>query len=117
MKPYPPPDPFAERPLLKLQLWFTLIPFLGTLPAFWFLSQPQSTPQQQQTSRLALRLFVIWLAMIGLSSLGATQAPDLIGQFRWLFFEGTVSSVYVLACVGLMFQVWRGKTPRLPRGE
>ncbi len=112
-----PPDPFAERPLTKLQLWFTLIPFLGTVPALWFLWQPQSSPQQQQTSRLALRLLLIWLGLISILSLGATQTPDQIWQFRLLFFEGTLSSIYVLTCVGLMFQVWQGKTPRLPGGE
>ncbi|TVQ57672.1 MAG: hypothetical protein EA366_08095 [Spirulina sp. DLM2.Bin59] len=117
MKPSPLPDPFAERPLTKLQLWFTLIPFLGPLPALWWLWQPQTSPQQRQASRLALRLFLIWLAAIAAFSLGATQAPDQVWQFRLLFFEGTLSSIYVLTCLGLMFQVWQGKNPRLPGGE
>ena len=117
MRRSPLPDPFAERPLTKLQLWFTLVPFLGTVPALWWLWNPQSSPQQQHTSRLALRLFIIWLGTIGILSLGATQNSDLIWQFRFLFVEGTLSSIYVLTCVGLMFQVWQGKNPRLPGGE
>lgn len=117
MKQSPTPDPFAERPLTKLQLWLTLIPFLGTVPALWWLWNPQSSPQQRQTSRLALRLLLIWLAMIGIFSLGTTQTSDLVWRFRFLFFEGTVSSLYVLTCVGLMFRVWQGKNPRLPGGD
>ncbi|WP_072619733.1 hypothetical protein [Spirulina major] len=108
------PDPFYEQPRQRLQLFFTLVPVLGSLPALWFLIHPQSSPQQKATSRLALLLLGLWIGASAVTGLGIAQAADTVFRFRLLFFDGTLTSLYVLTCVGLMVRVWQRRSLRIP---
>lgn len=106
-------DPFQERPLKRLQMYFCAIPFFGVIPALWMLARREGDREQQAVSRLAVSLAFAWLLLYASLSLGASQSSEIV-KFRFLFLDGLLASGYTLTCLGLMLRLWRKKSVRLP---
>lgn len=106
-------EPESTKKLNKLQLYIYLTPVIGFFVALWTLYINQGNKEQQQTSRLVVTLTLAWLCAYILIGFGATQTSELL-TLRLLFMNSLLTSGYFLLCMGLMIQVWRGKTPRLP---
>jgi len=103
-------DPFGEKKLKQLQLWFYLLPFVGIFPALWALSRPQTSIKERAVSRLSVNLGLSWLIIYSLLWLGSFSGAEVL-NFRLLFLNGLLTSGYFLACFIFMIQVWRGKNP------
>ncbi|MBD2576141.1 hypothetical protein [Oscillatoria sp. FACHB-1406] len=106
-------DPFQEKPLKRLQMYFCLIPVLGIVPALWMLVRQEGDREQQAVSRLAITLALAWLLAYTSFAVGAAQTSEII-KFRLLFLDGLLASGYTLTCLGLMLRLWRKKSLRLP---
>jgi hypothetical protein len=106
-------DPLKEKRLKQLQMYFYLIPWLGTVPALWTIYRQRGDREQQATSRLAVMLAIAWLAGNSLLWMGAMQAEEVL-RFRLLFGDTLLTSGYAIACLMLMFRVWRRKSLHLP---
>lgn len=103
----------STKKLNKIQLYIYLTPGIGFFASLWTLYLHQGNKQQQQTSRLVVTFTLMWLCTYILIGFGATQTSELL-TLRLLFMNSLLTSGYFLLCIGLMIQVWRGKTPRLP---
>lgn len=108
-----PSDPFKEKRLKRLQMYFYLIPVLGAIPALWTLWRKQGDREQQAVSRLAVTLAFTWLLAYGLLATGTAQTSEIL-KFRLLFLDSLLASGYILVCLVLMLRLWRGKSVRLP---
>jgi hypothetical protein len=92
-----------------LKLWIYLLPVVGVIPAIWTLYYRQGDRQQENTSRLAINLLLVWIASYILLSLGAEQAADLLA-FRLLYVNTLLTSGYFITCTALMLRLRRLKT-------
>ncbi|GAB4527140.1 MAG: hypothetical protein Tsb0014_07720 [Pleurocapsa sp.] len=92
-----------------LKLWIYLLPIVGVIPAVWTLYRQQGDRQQQNTSRLAINLLLVWLASYVLLSLGAEGATDSLA-FRLLYVNTLLTSGYFITCTVLMLRLRRLKT-------
>jgi hypothetical protein len=104
-------DPLGEQKLLRLQLMLYLFPVVGCLPSGLTLAQKQGTAEQRALSRLSLTLTLSWLVLYGL----LWTSSSFVGEttsLRLLYANGLLTTGYIIACLGLMFRVWQGKTPR-----
>jgi hypothetical protein len=107
-------DPFKEQKLQQIRLLIYLIPVIGIVPALWTLYLGQGDRRQIQVSRLAIALTGSWLLAYILLWFGPGQNEELL-NFRLMYLNGLLTSGYFVVCVGLMFRIWQGKLPRLPK--
>lgn len=101
-------DPFGDRKLERLQLMLYLIPFLGVIPSAWTWYRGERKGEQGQISRLSLNLTLGWLLFYALLWTGATFTDQTL-SFRFLYWNGLLTSAYILLCLGIIFKVWRQK--------
>ncbi|HAC66085.1 MAG TPA: hypothetical protein DCF68_21765 [Cyanothece sp. UBA12306] len=101
-------DPLKERKLQKLQLIIHLIPLIGIIPSWWTIYRNQGTNAELSTSRLSIRLTLVWLIIYGLLWLGSLQTSEFL-SLRLLYLNGLATSGYILTCLVLMFRVWQQK--------
>jgi len=113
--PIPEQDPYKERDLDRLQIFMTLIPVVGFLPALWTLYRQQGSPEVRNASRLAVTLTTGWL--LGYLLLGAGvefSASSTISSLSLLILASLLTSGYFLANLWLMLRLWQRKSLRLP---
>ena len=101
-------DPFGDRKLERLQLMLYLIPFLGVIPSAWTWYRGERKGKQRQISRLSLNLTLGWLLFYAFLWTGATFSDQTL-SFRLLYWNGLLTSAYILLCLGIIFKVWRQK--------
>ena len=101
-------DPFGDRKLERLQLMLYLIPFLGVIPSAWTWYRGERKGEQGQISRLSLNLTLGWLLFYAFLWTGATFSDQTL-SFRFLYWNGLLTSAYILLCLGIIFKVWRQK--------
>ncbi len=101
-------DPFQEQKLDKLAQITRLIPIVGWVPALWTVYHHQGSNKVLSVSRFSLKLTVIWAIAYSLLWLSSLQTSETL-TFRLLYFNGLLTSGYILVCLGLMFRVWRRK--------
>lgn len=102
-----------EKKEHQLQLWIYFLPLVGLLPSCWTLATGKGDRQQQNASRLAITLVLIWLGTYSTLSLGATQASEIVA-FRLLYTNALLTTGYFLLCIFLLLRLGGGKSPRLP---
>lgn len=108
------PDPFSEKSLKQVQLFLYLTPIVGVIPSLWVLLRNKGSREQLQVSRLSIMLALIWSIVYISLWLGAMQTSD-VASFRLLFLNSLATSGYFLLSIGLMFKIWKGKSPRFFR--
>ena len=101
-------DPFGDRKLERLQLMLYLIPFLGVIPSAWTWYRGERKGKQRQISRLSLNLTLGWLLFYAFLWTGATFSDQTL-SFRLLYWNGLLTSAYILLCLGIIVKVWRQK--------
>jgi hypothetical protein len=101
-------DPFGDRKLNRLQLMLYLIPFLGVIPAAWTLYRGERKGEQRQISRLSVNLTLGWLLFYAFLWTGATFTDQTL-SFRFLYFNGLLTSGYILLSLGMIWRVWQQK--------
>lgn len=106
-------DPYFEQPLQRLMMFLYLVPGFGVFPALWTLSRRQGSRRQQQVSRIAILLGLVWFVSYGAFGLGASQVSE-IARFRLLFLNGMATTGYMVLCLSLMVRVWRNQSLQLP---
>ncbi len=118
--PTPSPDLYKEQDLKeqdlnRLQIFVTLIPVIGFLPALWTLYRQQSSPAVQNASRLVVTLTLGWLLGYGLLGAGAQFASDsTVSTLSLLILSSLLTSGYFLVNLWLMVRLWQRKSLRLP---
>lgn len=106
-------DPFKEQKLNKFQLTIYLLPIVGWVPALWSLYIKQGNREEKAISRLSVSLTLIWLLAYSLLSVGSAQTSEFLA-LRLLYFNGLLTSGYLLTSLGLIIRLWQGKSVRLP---
>jgi hypothetical protein len=106
-------DPFGEQKLNKIQLMIYFIPLIGWIPALWTLYRRQSSGEQRSVSRLSVRITLVWILLYGLLWLGSASSSELI-SLRLLYFNGLLTSGYILVCLAYIIRLWQGKNIGLP---
>ena len=101
-------DPFQEQKLQKLQRMLCLLPIIGWIPSLWALSRHQGSHQSLSVSRTSIKLTVAWALAYSLLWLSSLQASEVL-TLRLLYFNGLLTSGYVVICLALMFRVWQRK--------
>lgn len=101
-------DPFCDRKLERLQLMLYLIPFLGVIPSAWTWYRGEGKGKERQISRLSLNLTLGWLLFYAFLWTGATFSDQTL-SFRFLYWNGLLTSAYILLCLGIIFKVWQQK--------
>ncbi|MEA5508673.1 hypothetical protein VB715_02740 [Crocosphaera sp. UHCC 0190] len=101
-------DPFQEQKLQKLQQIICLIPVVGWIPAIWTVSRHQGSRQELSASRASIRLTLVWAIAYSLLWFASLQASETL-TLRLLYFNGLLTSGYVLVSLGFMFRVWQRK--------
>lgn len=100
-----------DERLKQIQLFIYLVPLIGLIPALWTLLRRQSDPSTRKVSRISLNLAIAWLIAYALLWFASTQTPELL-SFRLLYLNTLLTSGYFLACLLMIFNLWRGKMPR-----
>ncbi|MGK7931611.1 MAG: hypothetical protein AB4041_09280 [Microcystaceae cyanobacterium] len=106
-------DPLKEAKLNKLQLIMYLLPMVGWVPALVTLSNKNSNTEQRLVSRVSVTLTIAWVVSYGILWLGSLQGSELF-TFRLLYFNGLLTSGYILFSLALILRVFQGKLPRWP---
>lgn len=101
----------TEERLKQIQLFIYLVPIFGLIPALWTLLGRESDPSTRKVSRISVNLAIAWLLAYALLWFTSTQTPELL-SFRLLYLNSLLTSGYFLACLLMMFNLWRGKMPR-----
>lgn len=107
-------DEDYEAQLDRVKLFIYLIPILGVIPALWTLSRSQSTSEEKQVSRVAINLAIAWITAYCLLLFGANYSGGEVSSFRLLYTNSILTSAYFVTCSVMLFNLWRGKLPRLP---
>ncbi|MFM7427402.1 MAG: hypothetical protein ACKO7W_20785 [Elainella sp.] len=111
----PTPDPYKQQDLDRLQIFVTLIPVVGFLPALWALYRQQSSPAVQNVSRLVVTLTLGWLLGYGLLGAGAQLSSEsTVSTLSLLILSSLLTSGYFLVNLWLMVRLWQRKSLRLP---
>ena len=80
----------------KMRIYLSLVPIFGVVPAIIAIATNKSSVKLQQASRTALVLFFIWL----FAYLGTDNSTEVTQQL----VNGSVSSLYFLALIGMMLR-------------
>ena len=108
-------DLYKERDLDRLQIFITLIPVLGFLPALWTLYRQQGSLEVRNASRLAVTLTTGWLLGYLLLGAGAElSASSTISNLSLLILASLLTSGYFLTNFWLMLRLWQRRSLRLP---
>ncbi|MCM1982793.1 hypothetical protein [Lyngbya confervoides] len=110
-------DPFQSEDLVRLQLFLSLIPVFGLIPALWSLSRRDSPRQVRQVSRLAVTLGLLWgLGVLMLQAGVGDPAMGLASSVGMVLQVGNTlwSSGYFVMLLWLMTRVWQRKAVQVP---
>ncbi len=92
----------------KLQLSLYLMPFVGAIWAGIRLANKSSNnldSQEIKTSRLSVRVTLIWLIIYSSLSLGGNLSGDL-WSLKLLYMNGILTTTYLITCFALITSVW-----------
>jgi hypothetical protein len=95
---------------LKLLLYF--MPVFGVVPALWSLNREDSTKEERNISRVAIRLALTWVASYMLFDVGASQIEGL--HMPLLITSSLCTSGYFVMNLWLVILLWQGKSIQLP---
>lgn len=118
-------EPFDNRDLNHLKLFFYLIPIIGFFPSLWTLyrhdnrrggvggvgEQECQDREKLAISRLSVTLSGCWLLGYFLLGIGAESE---FFKLRFLMLNTLLTSGYFLVSIWLMFRLSSGKSSRLP---
>lgn len=96
-----------QQNLDKFQLSLYLMPFVGAIWAGIKLSKQSSSldAQERKTSRLSLRIGLIWLIAYSSLWLGGSITSDL-WAVRFLYLNTIVTSLYFIVCFLFLSRLW-----------
>jgi hypothetical protein len=106
------PDPFENKDIQHLKLFFYVLPVVGFFPALWTLYYRSSDRQQQDLSRVVVTLTLSWLVAYVLLGIGAENGGTASVQL-WLL-NSILTSGYFGINIWLMVRLWQRKSVRLP---
>lgn len=101
-------DPFYETKLNKLQLMLYLIPVVGWIPAMWTLYHHQGNSAQKSVNRISVTLTLSWAIAYILLWTSSSFTPETY-TLRLLYFNGLLTSGYIVVSLGLILRLWRRK--------
>ena len=91
----------------KFQLSLYLMPFLGAILAGLKLSSKSSLDsEERKTSRLSLRMGLVWLVIYSTLWFGGHVTSD-IWAIRFLYLNTIATTTYFLACFILLTRLWK----------
>lgn len=102
--------PYKPDNLDKFQLSLFMLPIAGIIPSLWSLYSQESTLQQKKVSRVSINLFVVWIFLYSILSLGSNLTQE-ISSLRLLYLNGLFTTAYFLSCLVFTILIWQGKTP------
>jgi hypothetical protein len=115
--PDPMPNPMqklsqqeSEFRNLKLLLYF--MPVFGIIPALWSLNRTDSTKEERNVSRVAVRLAIAWLASYMLFDVSASQIEAL--HIPLLLTSSLITSSYFVLNLTIVILLWQRKSLNLP---
>ena len=95
-----------QQNLDKFQLSLYLMPFFGAIWAGIKLSNKSSLDtEERKTSRLSLRMGLVWLIAYSSLWLGGNLASDL-WAVRLLYMNTLLTTTYFIACFVLISRLW-----------
>jgi hypothetical protein len=106
------PDPFENKDIQHVKLFFYLLPVVGFFPALWALYYRSGDRQQQDLSRTVVTLTLAWLVAYVLLGVGAETTNSFSVQL-WLT-NSVLTSGYFGVNIWLMVRLWQRKPIRLP---
>jgi hypothetical protein len=95
---------------LKLLLYF--MPVFGVIPALWSLNRAESTKEERNVSRVAMRLAIAWLASYMLFDVSASQIDAL--HIPLLLASSLITSSYFVLNLTIVILLWQRKSLNLP---
>jgi len=91
----------------KFRLYVCAIPVFGLIPSVIALASQTQNQRLKDTARASLGLLLVWL--LSYASLGTGQ------EISQELYRGTASSLYFLACLGIMLRLYQGKSLALSK--
>ena len=90
----------------KFQLSLYMMPFVGAIWAGIKLSSTSTlNTEERKTSRLSLRMALIWLVIYSSLWLGGNITSDL-WSIRFLYMNTLVTTTYFITCFIIMLRIW-----------
>ena len=105
-------NPFENKTLERIKLFYYLIPVVGLAPAIWTIYRRQGSPEQIAASRLAVTLALCWFSGYVLLETGAKTAEFL--TLPLLLTSSLLTSSYFLVNLWLMIRLVRGRSLKVP---
>jgi hypothetical protein len=107
------PDPTSlDGSVQDIKLFLYLMPVFGMVPAVWTLNKADSTRQERNLSRVAIKLALGWLGAYMLLQTGAGSAESL--QVPLLLTSSLVTSGYFVLNLWLMILLWQRQSVHVP---
>jgi hypothetical protein len=95
-----------------IKLFLYLMPVFGMVPALWTLNKADSTRQERNLSRVAIKLALSWLGAYILLQTGAGASESL--QLPLLLTSSVVTSGYFVMNLWLMILLWQRQSVHVP---
>jgi hypothetical protein len=96
----------------KAWMYACLVPVFGVVPALMVLSRDRSSQEARNVSKVAILLTLAWISVYALLG-NDVQSGESI-QVTTELIKGTFTSGYFIACIWLMFKLYKGKAIGLP---
>ncbi|MDX1977538.1 MAG: hypothetical protein SFT94_07680 [Pseudanabaenaceae cyanobacterium bins.68] len=85
-----------SKPWQKLHQYACTVPVFGLIPSVIALASRQQNPQLKHTAKISLGLMLVWAGIY--LNLGTGVRQEL--------YQGSLTSIYFLASVGLMLRIY-----------
>jgi hypothetical protein len=106
-------DPISlDSGIQDIKLFLYLMPVFGMVPALWTLNKADSTRQERNLSRVAIKLALSWLGVYILLQTGAGASESL--QLPLLLTSSVVTSGYFVMNLWLMILLWQRRSVHVP---
>jgi small neutral amino acid transporter SnatA (MarC family) len=100
-------------PTNKAWIYACLLPAFGVVPSLIVLSRDRSSQEARNVSKVSILLALIWLSIYAM--LGSQSSESI--QVSTELIKGTFTSGYFIACIWLMFKLYKGQNINLPWSE
>lgn len=101
-------DPFENKTLERIKLFYYLIPVVGLAPSLWTMYRRQGSSEQIAASRLAVTLALCWFSGYVLLETGAKTAEFM--TLPLLLTSSLLTSSYFLVNLWLMIRLFQGRS-------
>jgi hypothetical protein len=101
-------------PTNKVWMYASLVPVFGVVPSLIVLRRDRSSQEARNVSKVSILLALIWLSTY--TMLGGNHSGESFHVSVELL-KGTFTSGYFIACIWLMFKLYKGQNINLPWPE